>query len=281
MFGWTIRGPFIPDQGQPHRAVTHENIPTVVDSTEKLLTRFWETEEPPSQELPLTPEEGQVQIHYDRTHLFLPHAGRYQVSLLKKADAPPLGESRSQAVQRYTANEKALLIKGTWKAFQDVVQEYLDLVHAQPISAPSLTNPPTMYYLLMHGIVKDSSTTTKLRVVFDASAKTTSHTPLNNNLLVGPTLHLPLTTILLRFRAHLVAVSADISRMYRVVELAPEDRDLHRFVWRHTPDTPIQDFWMTRVTFGVSASLSCCEDPPADCLRLWPGTTPSGKLPCS
>ena len=51
-----------------------------------------------------------------------------------------------------------------------------------------------------------------------------------------------------------MAVSADISKMYRAVEPAPEDRNLHQFVWRPSPDTPIQDFRMTCATFGVSAS---------------------------
>ena len=42
--------------------------------------------------------------------------------------------------------------------------------------------------------------------------------------------------------------------MYRAIGLIQEDRDLHRFVWRQTTDQPIQDFRMTRITFGVSAS---------------------------
>ena len=42
--------------------------------------------------------------------------------------------------------------------------------------------------------------------------------------------------------------------MYRAIELVPSDRDLHRFVWRRTPEEPLQDYRMTRVTFGVSAS---------------------------
>ena len=42
--------------------------------------------------------------------------------------------------------------------------------------------------------------------------------------------------------------------MYRAVHLHPDDRDPHRFVWREHPDQPIQDFRMTRVTFGVTAS---------------------------
>ena len=42
--------------------------------------------------------------------------------------------------------------------------------------------------------------------------------------------------------------------MYRALELTPEDRDLNRFVWRQSPNQPLQDFRMTRVTFGISAS---------------------------
>lgn len=42
--------------------------------------------------------------------------------------------------------------------------------------------------------------------------------------------------------------------MYRAVALDESDKDLHRFVWRSSPQDPLKDFRMTRVTFGVSAS---------------------------
>ena len=77
---------------------------------------------------------------------------------------------------------------------------------------------------------------------------------MNDLLLVGPTVHSPLIDVLLRFRLHRVALTADVSKMYRAIELVPSDRDLHRFVWRRTPEEPLQDYRMTRVTFGVSAS---------------------------
>ena len=77
---------------------------------------------------------------------------------------------------------------------------------------------------------------------------------LNDTLLVGPTVHSPLIDVLLRFRFHCIALTTDVSRMYRAVELTSSDRDLHRFVWRRNPDEPLQDYRMTRVTFGVSAS---------------------------
>ncbi len=73
-------------------------------------------------------------------------------------------------------------------------------------------------------------------------------------LLVGPTVHLSLTDVLLRFRLHRVALTADVSRMYRAITLTESDRNLHRFIWRSSPSGPLKDYRMTRLTFGVSAS---------------------------
>ncbi len=70
-----------------------------------------------------------------------------------------------------------------------MIQEYLDMGHAEPVPT---TSPPlpagSTYYLPMHSVVKETSSTTKLMVVFDASAKTTSGASLNDCLMVGPTL---------------------------------------------------------------------------------------------
>ena len=106
----------------------------------------------------------------------------------------------------------------------------------------------------MHAVIKASSTTTKVRAVFDA--KSSSGVSLNDQLLVGPTVHTSLVDILLQFRLHRVALTTDISRMYRAVLLPESERDLHRFVWRRDPTDVLKDFRMTRLTFGVSASFT-------------------------
>ena len=66
----------------------------------------------------------------------------------------------------------------------------------------------------MHAVYKASSMTTKVRAVFDASAKSSTGISLNNTLLVGPTVHPLLIDVLLRFRLHPIALTADISKMY-------------------------------------------------------------------
>ena len=101
---------------------------------------------------------------------------------------------------------------------------------------------------------KASSSTTKILLVFDASAKTTTGTSLNHHLLVGPTVHSSLVDVLLMFQQHKVVLTTDVSQMYRAVLFSQEQRDLQRFVWREDPDQPVKDYRTTRLTFGVAAS---------------------------
>ena len=87
----------------------------------------------------------------------------------------------------------------------------------------------------MRAVHKEDSTTSKLRIVFDASASTASGTSLNNHLLVGSSVHSPLVDVLLRFRRYKVTLTTDVSCMYLVVRLPDYQKDLHRFVWREDP----------------------------------------------
>ena len=103
-----------------------------------------------------------------------------------------------------------------------MVREYFGLGHAEPVPVQDLGKPPTdVSYLPMHAVCKKSSTT-KLRVVFDASARSESGVSLNDRLLVGPTVNASLVDVLLWFRLHRFALTTDVRKMYRAV-LLPED----------------------------------------------------------
>ena len=98
--------------------------------------------------------------------------------------------------------------------------------YAEPVPLADLDRPPSqVFYLLMHVIWKDSSTTTKIRAVFDPSAKSSTGVSLNDTLLVGPTVHSTLIDVLLRFCLYHIALTTDVSRMYRAVELTKSDHD--------------------------------------------------------
>ena len=228
---------------------------TSVEMKDDLIRKFWEIEETPSQvSSHLSMEERIVVQHFKANHIRNPD-GRFVVPLPKKSDANALGESRSQAVRRFLSLEHSLKSKNRFEDFNGVIQEYFDMKHAEAVPMEDLKRPINkVFYLPMHAVYKQSSTTTKVRAVFDASAKSSTGVSLNDLLLVGPTIHPPLIDVLLRFRLHRVAITADVSKMYRAIELAPDDKDLHRFVWRSNSTEPLADFRMTRVTFGVSAS---------------------------
>ncbi len=253
VFGWAILGRY--NRNDSLRDFTSSSAFHVIPSpnTDALLQRFWEIEEVSENSHSLTHEESISIDHYNTTHVF--SVGRYKVTLPRKPDAPKLGNSRAQALQRFFSNEKSLIRRGNWEAFQQVVQEYLDLGHAKLVPFPALQlSSEESYYMPMHGVVKESSSTTKLRVVFDASAKTTSGSSFNDTLIVGPTLYPNICDILIRFRTYPVAVSSDISKMYRAVELCEADQNFHRFLWRPDTVSEVKDYQMTRVTFGVASS---------------------------
>ena len=87
--------------------------------------------------------------------------------------------------------------------------------HAKLVPSSEIVQPVgKIYYLPMYTVMKESSTTTKLRVVFDALARTTTGYSLNDTLMVGPTLYPDMIDVLLRFRSYPVAITADISKMY-------------------------------------------------------------------
>ena len=71
--------------------------------------------------------------------------------------------------------EHSLTLNGCFNEFEAVMQEYLDMNHAERIPLKDMKKPECeVFYLPMHAVYKGSSTTTKVRAVFDASAKSSS-----------------------------------------------------------------------------------------------------------
>lgn len=89
-------------------------------------------------------------------------------------------------------------------------------------------------------VQKMSSTTTKYRVVFNASRRDDSKTSLNDHLMVGPVIQRQLFDILVKFRTYNIAgYCADITKMYRQILVHSEDRKYQRILWRSNQKSPI------------------------------------------
>ena len=126
--------------------------------------------------------------------------------------------------------------------------ETVDPSDAGPIGAT--------HYLPHHAVVREDKLTTKLRIVYDASARSNGPS-LNDCLYAGPTFGQNILDILLRFRLFQIAVTADIEKAFLMVSVAEVDCNALRFLWvdditAQLPRLVVMCF--TRVVFGVSAS---------------------------
>jgi hypothetical protein len=116
-------------------------------------------------------------------------------------------------------------------------------------------NNQVAVYLPHHAVVKNDKTTTKVRVVFDASCSLKNDSSLNSDLMVGPTLQPDLRHIIIRWRCYPISLVADIVKMYRQVKVATADVDFQRILWRNNSSSEIQHLRHLRVTFGTSSGL--------------------------
>ena len=203
----------------------------------------------------LTDEERRCEEHFKSTPRRSPE-GRFIVKLPLKNEIGELGDSQQQARRRLRSLLHRLQKQpDLYRRYNEFINEFIKLGHMEEVSAKEMLLPiEKSYYLSHHCVFKDSTTTTKLRVVFDGSAKTTSGISLNDRLMVGPKIQKELFNILICFRMYPVNLSADIAKMYRQVQLDTEDKDYHRLLWREPNSTDKKPFRMTRVTYGIASS---------------------------
>ena len=182
--------------------------------------------------------------------------GRYEVSLPWREYHDPLPDNYQLSRKRLYGLLRRL------KQTPDILREYNAIIHDQldkgiveVIKDPDNT-PETIHYLPHHAVVRQDKRTTKVRVVYDASARSTGPS-LNDCLHTGPKFNQRILEILLRFRSYPIAVVADIEKAFLMISVAPKDRDVLRFLWLKDPfqeDSEIVKLRFTRVVFGVSPS---------------------------
>lgn len=256
VFGWILTGrlyraPSSDFSGGASLLCQTESI-VDLDST---LRRFWELEGVESGMKAWTLEQKKCEKHFVDTHRRLPD-GRYEVCLPFREEASVIGNSRDRARRLYERLERQWSRKPEKAAAQrQGMDEYFELAHAEYVPPESKGKPDSeCYYLPYHVVEKLSSTTTKYRNVFNASAKTTSGVSLNDRLMVGPTIQRSIFDILAQFQCYRVVLSADIAMMYRMIKVAEKDRDFLRFFYRREGQDSYDEYRMNTVTFGVASS---------------------------
>ncbi|XP_053679053.1 uncharacterized protein LOC128730038 [Anopheles nili] len=250
VFGWIVSGSASSSNSNPE--ICNASSVICMSTLEESLERFWKVEELHGRDGYSTEERYCEKLYRETTQR--DDTGRYIVRLPKQPDfEEKLGLSKASALRRFTMLEKRLERNPDVKtAYHDFMREYLDLGHMTPINVPS--DHESGYYLPHHPVFKASSSTTKTRVVFDGSSKTSTGYSINEILCVGPTVQDELLDIILQFRTYKVALVGDITKMYRQILLHPDDRKYARICFRFTPHSPIQYYELNTVTYGLSPS---------------------------
>ncbi|XP_064537394.1 uncharacterized protein LOC135427725 [Drosophila montana] len=167
----------------------------------------------------------------------------------QQSSASIRGDSYQRALRRFKSFENKLdknhQLKESYSAF---MREYIDLGHMSLASKQQLVR---QFYLPHHCVEKPDSSTTKFRVVFDGSAKSTSGASLNDLLHTGPAIQPKLFNNLIQFRFLKVAMCGDICKMYRCVRITHPDQFLQCILWRDHQNESIRTYTLDTVTYGT------------------------------
>ncbi|XP_055590106.1 uncharacterized protein LOC129742256 [Uranotaenia lowii] len=252
VLGWVVAGECY--TGRPENPTALSLITTLPSdetplSLNQMVARFWELETLVPQPI-LSDEEQRCEDHY-RLHTTRDHTGRYVVKLPFKRDPVEMVETGYEALQQFNALCRQLQRDPEKrKLYEDYINGFITAGHIS--RAAPLTKAQRLIYLPHHGVQKES-TTTKLRVVFNAAMKAKNGVALNDLLMTGPVIQKSLYHILLNFRRHPVALTGDIEKMYLQVRVSSEDSERLRMIWQE-PGRKVAEYCMNTVTFGLTCA---------------------------
>ncbi|XP_052892561.1 uncharacterized protein LOC128300513 [Anopheles moucheti] len=252
--GWIISGREV-CKGSIESSVTLANCVLSEEKLNAAMEQLVMLENIPEERVQSSEEEAMEQWYLHTTTR--EKTGRYVVELPKIPQYEErLGDSMQGAVKRFASIERRLARDNRLKEqYSEFMEEYLRLGHMTEVSSAEKEHMEgSRYYLPHHAVLKQASTTTKCRVVFDASHKTSTGTSLNDILLNGPQLQDDIVSILLRFRMRRIGVVADVEKMYRQVLVSPTDRNLQCILWRKEGSENVSTFQLNTITYGTACA---------------------------
>ena len=251
-FGWVISGPITVELNQQMNAnlITHvlrvDTAPSL-KSLDKQLTAFWELES-----FGVTDNETSVHEQFDSKITMCD--GRYEVPLPWKDSYISLPDNLSLARRRLRSLLRRLKqTPEVFKEYHRIIRQQLESGIIEEVKEDVADD--RLHYLPHHAVIKRDRETSKVRVVYDASARDNGLS-LNDCLYKGPKFNQKIFNILLKFRTHKIALTADIEKAFLMISIVLRDRNALRFLWIKDPSDldNIQTYRFTRVVFGVSSS---------------------------
>ena len=249
-FGWVLSGP---DTSSTDSVMLITHSLCCVQNTTSLedrLNSFWELES-----FGVSGADLSIHDKFKDSVNFVD--GRYEVKLPWREMHPTLPNNYSLCLKRLRGLLKRL------RHNPDILQEYHSTIQDQlkrgivePVINQTTDKLLKIHYLPHHAVVRHTKDTTKLRVVYDTSARS-SGPSLNDCLHAGPKFDQNIFDLLMRFRIHKVAITADVEKAFLMISVSEPDRDALRFLWVKNicADGPvITELRFTRIVFGASSS---------------------------
>lgn len=214
-----------------------------------IMQKFWEVESLNGSKL-MSAMEAEYERHFKSSYARHPD-GRFVVRLPFARSPSLLGGSRNIAMRRLFSIKRKMDADQEFKTqYTEFMDEYISLGHCSVIKSPPRDRPHC--YIPHFAVHNPDSTTTKTQVVFDASCKTESGVSLNELLMVGPTIQKDLVAHLLSFRSYPVAITGDLSKMYRNIDIASEDRPYQLILWFN--GDAVDTYCLNTVTYGTGSA---------------------------
>lgn len=224
------------------------------EDVNETIPKFWQLEEFSDKKFLSGDEKLSEKIFLDTCQRL--DNGGFQVDLPmnNNEDYLKLGDSFYSAYKRFQFLERKFSTNHQlftdYKAFID---EYVKLGHGKYVECNSKEIQKRVF-LAHHCVIREEAASTKLRVVFDASSKTSSGLSLNDILLKGFTVQPELFDILMRFRFFEFVLVADIEKMYRMISVNPKQLFLQNILWRENSCEPLKIIELQTVTYGTKAA---------------------------
>ena len=180
--------------------------------------------------------------------------GRYKTRLPWKKDCVELPQNKDLALTRLKTTTRRLERIGRLDEYEAIIRDQIDQGMIEKV--PPKPTGPVIHYVPHQAVIKDEAETTKLRVVYDCSARGRVTSPsLNDCLEVGPSLQPLLLDILLRNRMKKYCLIGDIKKAFLQIDVDEMDRDALRFFWYNDlQHRKVEEYRFTRVIFGSGPS---------------------------
>ena len=199
--------------------------------------------------------------------------GWYQTGLPWKGNHPALPTGKDVSLRRLNTLVHKLQKLGKINDYDAIIKEQLDqgIIERAPDTVVGKE-----CYIPHKPVIREKAESTKLRIVYDASARVQDNTPsLNECLNPGPPLQNQLWNVLVRERFNPVALTADIKQAFLQVRICEEDRDALRFHWLKDVDLKeVETYRFTRALFGLAPSPFLLGGVIKQHLELWRPKSP-------